>query len=288
MHDPLKKVPLKKVQWMAAIVSFLVLYSVTENVWGQQEDGFFWNNRFVIKALKPHVDPEMRDIKQVYMCAEARIHQIDMEPAPRAGITKTRVAVRQAKEGSVYLILDDRKPGFRMFQIITRGFILRALAWAGAEHVLLGNISFAGYDFKSDPAFPLHFKLVEDVGYVHLCGRGTVTMPDGTKKQMDYNPDLSELVSALASRNQLEREAACEALGWLARKKEDGDKAVPALTQVLKDNAMEVRRNAAEALGRIGDIRARNALETAVNDPDDWVREVAAHAIKQLDAKSER
>lgn len=265
----------------------VLLWILPQAAHGQTRPSDIRRDRFVIEALTPSVDHELEHIAQAHMCADPRIHRSELEPSVRGGATKTRVAVRSEKEGSSYLIVMDQEPGYRMFQIFSRGYIVRALSWAGAEHVLLGSVSFAGYTFESDPLFPLHFKLVENVGYVHLCGRGTVTTPAGARQEIMYTPGISELVYTLAGNEQLAREAACEALGYLAITRPQKDEAVPALVKALQDPAMEVRRNAAEALGRIGDPTALTSLEAALKEADDWVREVAAQAIKQITASGE-
>jgi HEAT repeat protein len=159
------------------------------------------------------------------------------------------------------------------------------LSWAGAEHIILDTLSLDDFAFESDPIFPLHFKLVEKVGYVYLCGRGTVTTPEGQKHRLGYLYDVEDLIGALAAKDQMAREASAEGLGWLAKTKNEIDKAVPVLITALKDHAMEVRRNAASSLGKIGDLRARDALKAALEDENEWVREVAADALKKLQDK---
>lgn len=248
-----------------------------------KETGPVWRGRFALKELMPVVDPEMVRVRQVYMGTDPRIHRSQMEPSLKGGITKTRVAVRSEKEDSEWLILIDQEPAYRMFQVIRWLEVVRALSWAGAEHILLGTVSFGGFTFDSDPSFPLHFKLVQDVGYVYLCGRGTVTTPEGQEYSLGEVQKISDLILDLAAEDQLTREAASEALGWLAKTESEIDKAVPALIKALKDDAMEVRRNTAAALGRIGDVRAREALKAALEDEDEWVREVVAGALKELE-----
>ena len=242
-----------------------------------------WTGRFILKELMPVVDPEMIGARLVYMGIDPRVHRSQMEPALKGGITKTRVAVRSDKDDSEWLILVDKEPAYRMFQVIKWLEIVRALSWAGAEHILLGTVSFGGFTFYSDSSFPLHFKLVQDVGYVHLCGRGTVTTPEGRKYSLGEVQSISDLVLDLAAEDQLTREAASEALGWLAKTESETDEAVLALIKALEDDAMEVRRNAAEALGRVGDVRAREGLKAALEDEDEWVREVVGDALKKLE-----
>jgi hypothetical protein len=242
-----------------------------------------WRGRFILKELMPVVDPEMVDARQIYMGVDPRIHRSQMDPSLEGGITKTRVGVRSEKEGSEWLILIDKEPAYRMFQVIRWLVIVRALSLAGDEHILLGAVSFGGFTFDSDPSFPLHFKLVQDVGYVYLCGRGTVTTPEGRKHSLGEVQSIDDLVLDLAVEDQLTREAASEALGWLAKAESEIDVAVPALIKALKDDAMEVKRDAAEALGRMGDVRAREGLKAALEDEDEWVREVVADALKKLE-----
>ena len=238
---------------------------------------------FVVEEWVPAVDSRMEGVRQVYMCADPRVHGSDLVPYGKGGITRTRVALRSEKKGSEWLILDDQEASHRMYQIIRRDRFLSLLNWAGAEHILMGNLSFGGFAFDSDPSFPLHFKLVQDVGYVYLCGRGTVVMPGGQKHSLGYDDSASDFIGALKAKDQLVREAASEALGWLVKTKGDKDRAVIALVEAMKDNAMEVRRNAAASLGKIGDLRAKEALRAALQDEDEWVREVAADSLKKLD-----
>jgi hypothetical protein len=180
-------------------------------------------------------------------------------------------------------VLIDQEAEYRMFQVIRWLQIVRALSWAGAEHILMGTVSFSGFTFQSDPSFPLHFKLVQDVGYVYLCGRGTVTTPQGKKYSLGEVTKIHDLILELATEDQLAREAASAALGWVAKTKSEIDKALPVLIEALRDDAMEVRRNAGAALGRIGDARATEGLKTALQDEDEWVREVVADALEKLE-----
>ena len=58
--------------------------------------------------------------------------------------------------------------------------------------------------------------------------------------------------------------------------------AVEPLTAALKDESPAVRAVAAQALGRIGDRRAIDALKAAANDADQRVRDSAAEAIRVI------
>jgi len=289
----------KSVKRMEDVISFLktsltrgmfatlIVTSMVGMASAQYRLGPGWTPAFIIQELMPVVDPEMVDIRQMYIGTESRIRGSELVPSMNGGITKTRVAVRPEKGGSMWLTLIGQAPAYRIYQVFKRGYTVPeftpTLSWAGAEHILLGTVSLAGFTFESDPSFPLHFKLVQDRGYVYLCGRGTVKTPQGRKYTLGNVKQISDFILDLRARDQLAREAASEALGWLAKTKSEIDEAMPALITTLKDHAMEVRRNAAEALGRVGDLRAREALKTALQDEDQWVREVAAEALKALE-----
>jgi HEAT repeat protein len=54
------------------------------------------------------------------------------------------------------------------------------------------------------------------------------------------------------------------------------------LIQALKDNDSQIRANAAEALGNIGDTRSVRPLIQALKDDNINVRNEAAHALDKL------
>jgi len=145
------------------------------------------------------------------------------------------------------------------------------------EMRLIGD-SFA-WRFESDPQYPLTFKLTKANGYVYLCGRGTITTSKGTLHRFGSTDSVNTWLPLVTSTSQLDREGAAQALGWLTKTRQDREKAVPALVTALKDKAIEVRRDAAEALGRIGDPRAIEALTLMLRDESDWVRDVAQESL---------
>jgi HEAT repeat protein len=59
--------------------------------------------------------------------------------------------------------------------------------------------------------------------------------------------------------------------------------AVPFLLDALKDPDEHVRRYAAWILGVIGDERALPALKTALEDPSEYVRKGVEQALKRFD-----
>lgn len=168
-------------------------------------------------------------------------------------------------------------------------------AWlAGAEHVFVGRVNFsrapkgfplAGYIFDSDHVYPLTFKLVKGQGYVRLCGRGTVLSPSRASTSVGGGENVGDWIRRLDSPTAWDREGAAQALGWLARTDQEKNIAVPALISALSDQLVEVRRDAAEALGRIRDRRAAEALASltrAGSERDEWVRKVAAEALERI------
>ena len=61
--------------------------------------------------------------------------------------------------------------------------------------------------------------------------------------------------------------------------------AVPGLVARLRDDVRDIRRAAAQALGRIGDGGAREALIAAINDPEGHVRKAVVAALGALGGK---
>jgi hypothetical protein len=51
----------------------------------------------------------------------------------------------------------------------------------GAKHTWLGTLTYAGYTFASDKAAPLQFAVTANRGYLYTGGKGTVTLPDGSR-----------------------------------------------------------------------------------------------------------
>ena len=88
---------------------------------------------------------------------------------------------------------------------------------------------------------------------------------------------VERLIAALHDRHEGVRERAAEALGKI------GDvRAVEPLIPALHDSHEDVRERAAEALGKIGDIRAVEALIAALDDRDERVCWLAAQALGRI------
>src|SRR3954471_18509849 len=88
----------------------------------------------------------------------------------------------------------------------------------------------------------------------------------------------AELLGDLKGSDQRDR---LVAVRLLPERQQDAEQVVPALTEALKDKAVDIRLSAAIGLGAFGE-RAKEAvpaLQTATKDPDRRVREAADHAI---------
>ncbi len=239
-----------------------------------------------------------------------------LPPNSFADTTKTRVIVKSESDGSLKAYADTPAHRQEMFLgntrltlgegaspfspprapsaeevahtgLSTAGGTFVAPEWyEGAEHILVGTLKLGEYTFESDPAYPLVFKIVKDRGYVRLCGRGTVMEKSGARHPLGGADTIQLWTEQGASTELLEREGAAQALGYLAAQAGESDRrmAVESLVKLLQDGAGEIRRNAIEALIRIGDKSARNSIHSmAESDQDEWVRNVAQWALQQFE-----
>jgi len=156
----------------------------------------------------------------------------------------------------------------------------------GSDHIIIGKVEFYGYQLASDPEYPLVFKMIKDSGYTYIYGRGTVITTDGKIQRLGYEDTVDTWLPRLKSDDQLDREAAVQALGWLTKAKEDNDKVMPALIKALEDNSIEVRRDVAETFGRISDSRVIELLNrVAKEDKDAGIRNVAEESLGLIEVK---
>lgn len=90
------------------------------------------------------------------------------------------------------------------------------------------------------------------------------------------------LITALADKSDFVRAYAVYALGINGR---DATEAVPAIVRLFtSDDDLEVRRQAAHALGRIGDRSVLPQLERARHSSDPYLRQAAIEAIKLIES----
>jgi hypothetical protein len=164
----------------------------------------------------------------------------------------------------------------------------------GAEHVYLCErpcITFKEYVVESDPAFPLSFTFRQGKGYVYLAGRGSVHSGDGRSWRVGYSTTEDQWVFGLQTGDDSIREGSAQALGWIGT-----DESVTPLLAALTDGRDEVRRNVAEALGRVVtrtasrrkqevidalSKAAQSGESTQKQDPP-WSARAAAEAIETI------
>ncbi len=178
-------------------------------------------------------------------------------------------------------------------QQVDDAYLLRSrLAHVGSEVIVTGIWNTSRSSCVAIGGFyPLTFKVTSD-GLTYLCGSGSFALrgvgPSGIRS-LGSGDDVAMWMPRLKSEDLLEREGAATALGWLAKTREERDQAVPALVEALKDESTDVRRNAAESLGRLGDERALRPLLTLTNErneKDEWVREVADESVALIRLKT--
>jgi len=131
----------------------------------------------------------------------------------------------------------------------------------------------------------MYFAVVGDLGLVYLHGQGDVRLPKMDKPhRLGYDSNDADSLRLLRSEDQLDRAGAAQALGWTAARGTDKDRIASALIAVLANRAAGVRRDAADALGRIG---ARAALEplkqAAAKEQDEWAKAAMQEAARKLE-----
>lgn len=154
----------------------------------------------------------------------------------------------------------------------------------GGEHVLHGKGIVFGFKFSSDELYPLTFKFVCGSGYVYMCGKGKITTPDGKEINLGETDKIEKWLKLLSDEERIARERASQALGYLTKPEDKKRTAVvKALSEaLLTDTAMEVRRNSAQSLGRIGDKTALDALSKVKQEEHKWVHIVVQEAVGRL------
>ena len=198
-----------------------------------------------------------------------------------------RLLVRPSSTDFNSLILSTSGAGYQSRYIVNqRGEIICDFFCQGSEYIFKGKIYMWGHIFDSDPNYPLTFKLVKNTGFVYLCGRGIVTFEDGSKVRLGYGQKIDDWIAALKDPDELKRQGAVQAIGWLAESIEERYKSIQLLIVLLNDPVMEVRRNSAEVLGKIGNKSAKESLNVAVRDTNKWVRDVADESLALIDIRA--
>jgi HEAT repeat protein len=132
-------------------------------------------------------------------------------------------------------------------------------------------------------AVPDLIKTVKSYKYLAEARCHSVTILDNIAVDNPGNPILKQFIStfmtALGDVDWRVRQASVEALTKI------GNPAIPALIDALDDRHLEVRGNAAEALGKIGDSSAVPALVEALKYNDEvkfWEVKKAAQALENI------
>ncbi len=101
-------------------------------------------------------------------------------------------------------------------------------------------------------------------------------------KELEKKKDVYGLIKALGYEKdvQVRREAAYT-LGKIGN-----SSAVSHLIKALADPDSHVRRQAADALGNIGDPKAVDSLNKALHDPNKYVCQGAADALSKIEEKN--
>ncbi len=111
--------------------------------------------------------------------------------------------------------------------------------------------------------------------------RGVAVGSNASAANKDTNADtgvVDALVARLADENAEVRRAAANSLGRLK-----DPRAVPGLLAALKDSEPEVRASVAEALGELEDSRAIAPLAALLNDPSTEVKQSALDALSHFE-----
>lgn len=96
-------------------------------------------------------------------------------------------------------------------------------------------------------------------------------------KKLKARKNVKGLIKALKDKDEDVRRDSAEALGKIRDKR-----AVEPLIEALKDKDEGVRKDSAEALGKIGDPSAVEPLIGALKDVDPYVRKAALDALKKI------
>jgi len=157
---------------------------------------------------------------------------------------------------------------------------------SGAEHIIQGKVKIQGITFDSDPSYPLTFMLTRE-GYKYICGRGKVTTNDGKVHNLGYEHKVVYLRQRINQKDLFIRRGAAQGLGYLTVTSQEKTKVTPLLINILKtDEDIKIRRDAAEALGRIGDEKAIDSLQTMLNNEKDPVIPVIKESLALIKIKN--
>jgi HEAT repeat protein len=144
---------------------------------------------------------------------------------------------------------------------------------------------------KAVPAIPFIIGMLSDTKYFSVQSQTSLVETAMLSKEaikaltIIGQPAVEPLIKSLRDKNSIVRKNAAEALGELGDKR-----ASDSLITALEDDDGTVRQYAAEALGKIGDNRALKPLTAALRDRKSKVQEGAREAIEKIiwDMKAKR
>jgi hypothetical protein len=156
----------------------------------------------------------------------------------------------------------------------------------GSELAIQDSIEVLGVKIESDPTYPLTFKMTRQ-GWTLMYGRGKIKPAGNPVIEVGQMEKLDSWLLLLNQKNKLSRESAASALGWIGGESPKRSIIIQALINLLHDTNWEVRRNAAEALGRLKEKAAADPLKKLLDDTDGegWVKAVAEEALKRIESK---
>jgi HEAT repeat protein len=158
--------------------------------------------------------------------------------------------------------------------------VLGKIADARAVDALIGVLEDSDPAVISKAVFAL--RQIDDVRLVGHENREVQSMISSVLEHFG-DEALPLLVEKLADASPQVREQAADSLGLIGNRQ-----AVPALARALQDEAWQVRFAAVTALGHIGSVDARKALEQVQNDPDSRVQNLVPKVLWRMRYPSRR
>lgn len=248
--------------------------------------------RFVIDDLVPKVclENSTKTRVLVFKGEDGKLRSKGEWPTHRVELVVMgmRITIGKGEDGSPPVGFFNAPPQTLEMPAPSSGFTGGMLSpewFDGAVHIFTGKATINQYEFQGEKDYPLTFKVVKGQGYVHICGKGSVTAKGQQARQLGDKDTVPYWLKLSTSEDALVREGCAQALGYLVSTAppEVKKQATNTLKSFLTDKSYEVRRNAIEAIVRIGAVADVAAVleEMAEKDEDKWVKACAKWAIEQ-------
>jgi len=283
--------------YLFVILAFLMLFGMFGPLLGYSQTQSAPTQRFAIKEIQPSYEAKT-ELFAVGRNNRLVVTRREKDGVPCFEMIGAAYQLIARRGGAFYNLQPSGEGGIQVDRSSYVGFgrmglvlqkdvpFVGNLDSVGAEFIFTDEVSLLGIKFTLDPNIPLGFKLLKQKGLVYLFGKGTVVTKDGEAHRLGYSDTIDTWLPRIKSADQLDREGATQFLSWLAETREEKEKVVPLLIEALEDRAIEVRRNAAEALGRVGDPRAINALDSLIEqEKNEWVQSVARESLGIIKAE---